>query len=53
MRAVGDRMIIAPPLIITRAEIDEMFALIRQALDCTFAEAHAAGWLAGAAAGPA
>jgi putrescine---pyruvate transaminase len=53
MRAVGDRMIIAPPLIITRAEIDEMFALIRQALDCTFAEARAAGWLAGAAAGPA
>jgi putrescine---pyruvate transaminase len=46
MRAVGDRMIIAPPLIITRAQIDEMFALIRQALDRTFAEAHAAGWLA-------
>jgi putrescine aminotransferase len=48
MRAVGDRMIIAPPLIITRAQIDEMFALIRQALDRTLAEAHAAGWLAGA-----
>jgi len=46
MRAVGDRMIIAPPLIITRAQIDEMFELIRQALDRTFAEAHAAGWLA-------
>ena len=29
MRAVGDRMIIAPPLVITRAQIDEMVALIR------------------------
>jgi putrescine---pyruvate transaminase len=48
MRAVGDRMIIAPPLITTRAQIDEVFALIRRALDRTFAEAHAAGWLAGA-----
>jgi putrescine---pyruvate transaminase len=48
MRAVGDRMIIAPPLIITRTQIDEMFALIRQALDRTFEEAQAAGWLAGA-----
>jgi putrescine---pyruvate transaminase len=48
MRAVGDRMIIAPPLIITRTQIDEMFALIRQALDRTFEEAQAAGWLTGA-----
>jgi putrescine aminotransferase len=31
MRAVGDRMIIAPPLVITRAQIDEMVALIRRA----------------------
>ena len=46
MRAVGDRMIIAPPLVITRAQIDEMLALIRQALDRTLAEAHAGGWLA-------
>ncbi len=29
MRAVGDRMIIAPPLVITHAQIDEMVALIR------------------------
>ncbi|OIP17963.1 MAG: aspartate aminotransferase family protein [Comamonadaceae bacterium CG_4_9_14_3_um_filter_60_33] len=35
MRAVGDRMIIAPPLIMTRAEIDEMMRLIRLALDLT------------------
>jgi len=47
MRAVGDRMIVAPPLVITRAEIDEMCALARQALDRTHAEARAAGWLPG------
>jgi putrescine aminotransferase len=35
MRAVGDRMIIAPPLIITRAQIDEMARLIRLCLDAT------------------
>jgi putrescine aminotransferase len=46
MRAVGDRMIVAPPLVITRAQIDEMMALLRQALDGTRAEANAAGWLA-------
>jgi putrescine aminotransferase len=45
MRAVGDRMIVAPPLVITRAQIDEMFGLVRQALDRTHAEARAAGWL--------
>jgi putrescine aminotransferase len=46
MRAVGDRMIIAPPLIITRAQIDEMMALIRKCLDLTLADAHRQGWLA-------
>ena len=35
MRAVGDRMIIAPPLCITKAEIDEMMGLIRACLDAT------------------
>jgi putrescine aminotransferase len=45
MRAVGDRMIVAPPLIVTRAQIDEMMGLVRQALDRTQAQAHAAGWL--------
>ncbi|MFM9916766.1 MAG: aspartate aminotransferase family protein [Rhizobacter sp.] len=35
MRAVGDRMIIAPPLVITRAQIDEMVGLIRFCLDAT------------------
>jgi putrescine aminotransferase len=38
MRAVGDRMIIAPPLVVTRAQIDEMIALIRCCLDATLAE---------------
>jgi putrescine aminotransferase len=45
MRAVGDRMIIAPPLVITRTQIDEMVALIRRCLDLTLADAHARGWL--------
>ncbi len=38
MRAVGDRMILAPPLVITRAQIDEMMALVRRCLDLTLAE---------------
>jgi putrescine---pyruvate transaminase len=46
MRAVGDRMIIAPPLVITRAQVDEMMALIRRCLDLTLADAHRHGWLA-------
>jgi len=45
MRAVGDRMIIAPPLVMTRAQIDEMMALVRKALDLTLADVHAKGWL--------
>jgi putrescine aminotransferase len=43
MRAVGDRMIISPPLIMTRAQIDEMMTLIRGCLDATLAELQAAG----------
>jgi len=46
MRAVGDRMIVAPPLVITRAQIDEMMALIRRCLDLTLADARRQGWLA-------
>ena len=38
MRAVGDRMIVAPPLVITRAQIDAMMALIRRCLDLTLAD---------------
>jgi putrescine aminotransferase len=46
MRAVGDRMIIAPPLVITRAQIDEMMALVRRCLDLSLADAQRNGWLA-------
>ncbi|TFW20669.1 aspartate aminotransferase family protein [Duganella callida] len=45
MRAVGDRMIIAPPLIMTTAQIDEMLALIRHCLDLTYADVKERGWL--------
>jgi putrescine aminotransferase len=45
MRAVGDRMIVAPPLVITRAQIDEMVVLIRRCLDLTLADAQREGWL--------
>jgi len=45
MRAVGDRMIVAPPLVITRAQIDEMMALIRRCLDLTLADATSRGWV--------
>jgi putrescine aminotransferase len=45
MRAVGDRMIIAPPLVMTLAQIDEMVALIRKCLDLTQAELKQRGWL--------
>jgi putrescine aminotransferase len=38
MRAVGDRMIVAPPLVITRDQIDEMMVLIRKCLDLTLAD---------------
>lgn len=38
MRAVGDRMIIAPPLVISHAEIDQLVDLARKALDATLAD---------------
>jgi putrescine aminotransferase len=43
MRAVGDRMIIAPPLVTTREQIDEMTAKIGAALDGTLAELRRRG----------
>lgn len=46
MRAVGDRMIIAPPLTMTHAQIDEMIALIWKVLDLTLAELKSGGHLA-------
>ena len=45
MRAVGERMIVAPPLVMTRAQIDEMVALIRLCLDKTYAEVQEKGWV--------
>ena len=38
MRAVGDRMIVAPPLVMTTGDIDEMMRRIRQSLDDTLAD---------------
>lgn len=45
MRAVGDRMIVAPPLVMTPAQLDEMVALTRHCLDLTLAEVKRRGWL--------
>jgi len=45
MRAVGDRMIIAPPLVTTRAQIDEMMVLIVRCLDLTYDDVKSRGWL--------
>ena len=45
MRAVGERMIIAPPLITTRAQIDEMIGKIRLCLDLTLDDLRQRGWV--------
>lgn len=45
MRAVGERMIVAPPLVMTRAQIDEMVGLIGVCLDKTYADVKAKGWV--------
>ena len=46
MRAVGDRMIIAPPLIMNHDQIDHMMELIRKCLDLTWSDIKSKGWLA-------
>ncbi len=43
MRAVGHRMIVAPPLVMTHAEIDTMISLIRTALDKTLTDVKKLG----------
>ncbi len=43
MRHVGDRMIIAPPLVITKAEIDQVIERATKALDATLADAKRDG----------
>jgi putrescine---pyruvate transaminase len=45
MRAVGERMIIAPPLVITRDQIDEMVGLIGRCLDLTLKDVKSRGWI--------
>lgn len=45
MRAVGDRMIVAPPLVMTVEQIAEMAALIRECLDLTLADVKHRGWM--------
>ena len=35
MRAIGDTMVLSPPLTITESEIDELFALARLCIDLT------------------
>ncbi|MGJ7916395.1 aspartate aminotransferase family protein [Massilia sp. LXY-6] len=44
MRAVGDRMIVAPPLVMTCAQIDEMVERIRFCLDLTLEDVERRGW---------
>jgi len=45
MRAVGDRMIIAPPLVCTKAQIDEMMKRVKICLDATLKDLQLRGWL--------
>jgi putrescine aminotransferase len=45
MRAVGDRMIVAPPLVITKAQIDELADRIRFCLDLTLDDLRSRGWM--------
>ena len=43
MRHVGDRMVISPPLVITKAEIDTLIVRARKALDEGYENVKAAG----------
>jgi putrescine---pyruvate transaminase len=45
MRATRDTMIIAPPLVITRSEIDELIEKAHKTLDQTLTELRKDGWL--------
>ncbi len=44
MRAVKDTVFVAPPLVITHGEIDELLDKVTQSLDETLAWARAQGW---------
>lgn len=43
MRAVGDRMVIAPPFSLTHAEADELMATVYKVLDLTYAHVRSLG----------
>ncbi len=45
MRATRDSMLIAPPLVISRPEVDELVQKARLSLDMTLAEVRRRGWL--------
>jgi putrescine aminotransferase len=45
MRATRDTLFVAPPLVITRTEIDELLSKVVRSLDETAAWARAEGWL--------
>jgi putrescine---pyruvate transaminase len=45
MRATRDTLFIAPPLVISRSEIDELLSKVVRSLDETAAHARAEGWL--------
>ncbi|HEV7607761.1 MAG TPA: aspartate aminotransferase family protein [Steroidobacteraceae bacterium] len=45
MRATRDTVFVAPPLVISRSEIDELLSKVVRSLDETAAQAHAEGWL--------
>ena len=45
MRAVGDRMIVAPPFVMTIDQLDEMAALVRRCLDLTLADLQTRRWM--------
>jgi putrescine aminotransferase len=50
MRHVGDRMIISPPLTISREEVDILIARARKSLDEGYAQAKAEGLMEAATA---
>ncbi len=41
LRATGDTMLLSPPLVISREQLDELFRITRQALDATWADLRA------------
>jgi putrescine aminotransferase len=45
MRATRDSMLIAPPLIISKSEVDELIDKARRSLDMTLSEVRRRGWM--------